>query len=111
MDTLPNGFEPKDENDPKCDEVRGKTEEKLREVGSGWSGFAKAKRLFAFAFDRSRPWRRRALALGALTYFVCPLDLWPDVLPGGLLDDLLVIAFVAAQVLDEFAQTRDGSLG
>lgn len=109
--TLPEGYEPKDETDPRRDEVRRKGEDKFREVGADWSGIAKARRLFGYAFDRSRPWRRRALAIGALAYLICPLDLWPDVLPADRADDLLVIAFVAAQVLDEFVRTRDGRLG
>ena len=40
-----------------------------------------------------------------ILYFVSPLDLIPDILPGGLIDDAAVIAFVVAQTkidLDNF---------
>jgi uncharacterized membrane protein YkvA (DUF1232 family) len=48
---------------------------------------------------RDIPWRSIALVLGALVYFLNPLDAIPDPLPGtGYLDDATVIAFVAGVV-------------
>ncbi len=45
------------------------------------------------AFDRDTPHHVRAALLGALAYFVLPVDVLPDVLPVlGLTDDAAVIA-------------------
>ena len=45
------------------------------------------------AFDRATPMHVRAALLGALAYFVLPLDVLPDVLPAlGLTDDATVLA-------------------
>lgn len=45
------------------------------------------------AFDRNTPHHVRAALLGALAYFVLPLDMVPDVLPVlGLADDAAAIA-------------------
>ncbi len=45
--------------------------------------------------------------IGALAYFVAPLDVIPDFLLGwGLLDDATVIAYVAAQLKQELEQFR-----
>jgi len=52
------------------------------------------------AFDRDTPFRVRAILVGALAYFVLPLDIIPDVLLGlGFTDDLAVLmtAFNAVQ--------------
>jgi uncharacterized membrane protein YkvA (DUF1232 family) len=44
------------------------------------------------AFDPATPLRARAILLGALAYFVVPLDLVPDFLLGlGFTDDLTVL--------------------
>jgi len=40
----------------------------------------------------------RVLAMGAIVYFINPVDLWPDVGPGGLIDDLMVVTGVLLQV-------------
>ena len=45
------------------------------------------------------------LVIVAIIYFVSPIDLIPDILPGGFIDDAAVIAFVIAQIkadLDNF---------
>ncbi len=45
------------------------------------------------AFDRSTPNHVRAVLLGALAYFVLPLDFMPDILPiVGFTDDAALIA-------------------
>lgn len=44
-------------------------------------------------------------ALFAIVYFLSPIDLIPDFLPGGYLDDMFVIAFVVKRIradLDRF---------
>ncbi|MBN8963995.1 MAG: DUF1232 domain-containing protein [Rhizobiales bacterium] len=45
------------------------------------------------AFDRDTPIHVRAALLGALVYFIAPIDMMPDVLPlVGLGDDAAVVA-------------------
>lgn len=46
--------------------------------------------------------REKALLLGALGYFVLPLDFIPDFLPGllGFTDDLVVVTFILKHVKD-----------
>jgi uncharacterized membrane protein YkvA (DUF1232 family) len=46
-------------------------------------------------------------ALAAIIYFLSPIDLIPDFLPGGYLDDIAVIAFVVRRIrvdLDRFLE-------
>ncbi len=101
MTKMPQKYIPESDHDPRVERVRRETEEKLRKVGTGWAGFEKTRRLYRFCFDGRKPWVRRALAFGALIYLIVSTDLWPDWFPGGLLDDLAVIVFVAAQVLPD----------
>ena len=45
------------------------------------------------------------LVIAAIIYFVSPIDLIPDMLPGGFIDDAMVIGFIIAQIksdLDNF---------
>ncbi len=55
---------------------------------------------------RSIPWKSAVYALGALLYFLSPLDLIPDVLVGiGFLDDVAVVVAVVKAIsgdLDAF---------
>ncbi len=52
------------------------------------------------------PWGSIAMVVGAVIYFVSPLDLMPDWFPlAGLIDDAAVLTFVLAQIkndLDKF---------
>jgi len=51
------------------------------------------------AFDRVTPVRAKAVLLGALAYFILPLDAIPDVILGlGFTDDLTVIATAIAMI-------------
>ena len=58
------------------------------------------------------PFRGKALAMAALSYFVSPLDLIPDALGGaGYLDDAMVVRMVHTRLEQEiaaFARWRDG---
>jgi len=76
-----------------------------------WDDLDKLMRLVrAWAVGRydAIPWRTVAMAIGALVYFVNPLDAIPDVLLGiGYLDDASVLAMVVASLrgdLEKFAQ-------
>jgi uncharacterized membrane protein YkvA (DUF1232 family) len=54
------------------------------------------------------PWETIALALGAVIYFVSPVDLIPDFIPvAGYVDDAAVIAFVIASLKNDLDNFRD----
>ena len=48
--------------------------------------------------DEDTPAWARATIIGALIYFISPLDAVPDFLPGGFVDDLAVLGAAAAMV-------------
>jgi uncharacterized membrane protein YkvA (DUF1232 family) len=53
------------------------------------------------AFDRKTPLRVQATLIGALAYFVMPLDVVPDILPVlGFTDDAAVLATALKLVID-----------
>jgi len=67
------------------------------------------------AIDPEVPWRVRATLIGALAYFVAPLDAVPDVLLGiGFSDDATVligaITMVAAHITDEHRKRARNAL-
>ena len=70
--------------------------------------------LIAYANNdyRSIPWKSAVYALGALLYFLSPLDLIPDVLVGiGFLDDVAVVVAVVKAIsgdLDAFRAWEAG---
>ncbi len=52
------------------------------------------------------------MIVGALLYFVSPIDAVPDLLAGiGLLDDVAVIGFVASQLKQELEKFREWETG
>ncbi len=52
------------------------------------------------------------MIVGALLYFVSPIDAVPDLLVGiGLLDDVAVIGFVAGQLKNELEKFREWETG
>ncbi|MDE2976310.1 MAG: DUF1232 domain-containing protein [Acidobacteriota bacterium] len=62
--------------------------------------------------DYRAPWPTLVLLLAAVVYFLNPFDFIPDVLlPWGLVDDSLVIAWVVARCrteIDKFTVWRQG---
>ncbi len=47
---------------------------------------------------REIPWKSLVSAIGALLYFVNPLDLLPDVILFGFVDDALVVGYVLSSI-------------
>lgn len=57
---------------------------------------------------RDVPWETVALAIGAIAYFVSPIDLIPDFIPiAGYLDDAAVIGFVIASAANDLHNFRE----
>jgi uncharacterized membrane protein YkvA (DUF1232 family) len=49
------------------------------------------------------PWRIIAAIAGAIIYFVSPIDIIPDFLPGGYLEDATVIWFARDLAMDDLS--------
>ncbi len=89
----------------------------LGEVWSYLTALFRLLRAYIRGEYRDIPWASIVLVIVAIIYFVSPIDLMPDILPGiGFIDDAAVIAFVVAQIkadLDNFlaweiVQAEDG---
>ena len=69
--------------------------EKLERVGKKLSFINDIKALYSYMLDPAVPWYRKSIVLGALIYFITPIDSIPDLVPlVGYLDDLGVITAV-----------------
>ncbi len=54
---------------------------------------------------RPLPWKSLVLALAGILYFLNPLDISPDVIPGiGFLDDAGILALVVNSIRDDLRQ-------
>ncbi len=78
----------------------------LAEVWSYMTALFRLLRAYIRKDYRDIPWGPIVLVIVAIIYFVSPIDLISDILPGiGLIDDAAIIAFVVAQIkadLDNF---------
>jgi hypothetical protein len=54
--------------------------------------------LYYATLDKELPIKDRLMVLAALGYFILPLDIIPDALPGGFADDTAALFFVLKQV-------------
>jgi uncharacterized membrane protein YkvA (DUF1232 family) len=69
--------------------------EKVEKVGKKLSFMKDVKALYNYMLDSGVPWYRKSIVLGALIYFITPIDSVPDLVPlVGYLDDLGVITAV-----------------
>lgn len=56
--------------------------------------------------DKVKP-ATKAIIIGALGYFISPFDLIIDVMPGGLMDDMAMIAFVVNLIASDIPAGLD----
>lgn len=69
--------------------------EKVERVGKKISFAKDIKALYNYMRDKHVPWYRKSIVIGALIYFISPIDAVPDLAPlVGYLDDLGVITAV-----------------
>ena len=54
--------------------------------------------LYYATFDKDLPVKDRLLVIAALGYFILPLDLIPDTIPGGFTDDAAALAYVERHI-------------
>ncbi len=68
---------------------------KVEKVGNKIRFAKDVKALYRYMRDKYVPWYRKSIVIGALIYFISPIDAIPDLAPlFGYLDDLGVIAAV-----------------
>jgi len=78
---------------------------KVERVGKKLSFTKDIKALFNYFLDKSIPWYRKSIVVGALVYFIMPIDSIPDLAPLiGYLDDLGVITAVVKFLGSELTQ-------
>jgi uncharacterized membrane protein YkvA (DUF1232 family) len=81
---------------------------KVEKVGKKLSFTKDVKALFNYFVDGSIPWYRKSIVVGALVYFIMPIDSIPDIAPLiGYLDDLGVITAVIKYLGSELTQYYD----
>lgn len=79
--------------------------EKLERVGKKINFARDVKALYKYMSDRYVPWYRKSIVVGALIYFISPIDTIPDLAPlVGYLDDLGVITAVLKFLGSELIQ-------
>ncbi len=77
------------------EEVEERLWEKLERVGKKINFAKDVKALYRYMRDKYVPWYRKSIVIGALIYFISPIDTIPDLAPlVGYLDDLGVIMAV-----------------
>ena len=78
---------------------------KVERVGKKISFAKDIKALFSYFSDSRIPWYRKSIVLGALVYFIVPIDAIPDLAPlVGYLDDLGVVTAVIKFLGSELTQ-------
>lgn len=81
---------------------------KVEKVGKKLSFTKDVKALFNYFVDNNIPWYRKSIVVGALVYFIMPIDTIPDLAPlVGYLDDLGVITAVIKYLGSELTQYYD----
>ena len=60
--------------------------------------------LYYASFDKSLPVKDRLMVVAALGYFILPLDLIPDTLPGGFTDDAAAALYVVKHIWNNLSE-------
>lgn len=77
------------------EEVEERLWEKIERVGKKINFAKDIMALYRYMKDSNVPWYRKSIVVGALVYFISPIDAIPDIAPlVGYLDDLGVIMAV-----------------
>ncbi|MEK6482165.1 YkvA family protein [Catalinimonas sp. 4WD22] len=90
---------------------------KIRAVGNDNESLQKLKhqvntlnrmiRAYVSGEYRNVPWKNLLTVTAGIVYFVMPLDLIPDFLPFGFLDDLTVLMWVFSSVQDSIEEFEE----
>jgi uncharacterized membrane protein YkvA (DUF1232 family) len=80
----------------------------LRRVWDDLITFLRMLRAWATGNYKLLPWKSLSLIIGAVIYFVSPIDAVPDFLPGlGFLDDAFIIGWVMRMIRRDVASFRE----
>jgi len=110
FDALDFGGESEEETRDKIDYVEENLWEKLERVGKKISFARDILALVKYMRDPLVSWHRKAIVVGALIYFISPIDTIPDIAPlVGYLDDLGVITAVLKFLGHELIPYYDSS--
>ena len=109
------GFEPADRLAKDRDSVRRRFWSKLKRVAARLPFAEDLLAAYYCAFDKQTPRHVQAALLGAVAYFILPLDFVPDMLPVlGFTDDAAVLAtairMVASHITDDHRQAARAAL-
>jgi len=80
---------------------------KIAEMRDHIAALLRLIRAYAKGDYRAISWESLVLIVAGLIYFVSPLDLIPDFLPVGLIDDAAVLAFVISVVAQELVDFEE----
>jgi uncharacterized membrane protein YkvA (DUF1232 family) len=90
------------------EEVEERLWNKVERAGSKINFAKDVKALYRYMRDKSVPWYRKSIVVGALIYFISPIDTIPDIAPLiGYLDDLGVIMAVVKYLGSEIVPYYD----
>jgi uncharacterized membrane protein YkvA (DUF1232 family) len=81
--------------------MRGFAKGPLAELVDDLKTLLRLLKAYAKGDYREIPLESMVIIVGAVLYVVSPIDIIPDALPGGLLDDASVLAFALKMVNDE----------
>jgi uncharacterized membrane protein YkvA (DUF1232 family) len=80
----------------------------LRRVWDDLITFLRMLRAWATGNYKLLPWKSLSLIIGAVLYFMSPIDMIPDFLPGlGLMDDAFIITWVMRMIRRDVAAFRE----
>lgn len=87
---------------PELDEKFKKVPDKLNKLVSQVKLLYELIRAYIDGSYREIPWLSIATAVAALVYFLSPIDILPDMIPGiGYVDDLLVVRFALSAIASD----------
>ena len=105
LNELSKDYQSKEKVDQETEEMDGKLWEKLEAVGKKISFAKDIIALYRYLTDTKVQWYRKSIVVGALIYFLTPIDSIPDIAPlVGYLDDLGVITAVLKYLGHELMQ-------
>jgi len=95
VDELEDSYSSRQQYEYGREEVEERLWEKVERTGKKVSFIRDVMALYQYMADSNVQWYRKSIVVGALVYFITPIDLVPDIAPLiGYMDDLGVITAV-----------------
>jgi len=89
-----------------------KNKDQLKSMWESLMSLCRMIRAWAKGEYEGLPWKTIVMALAAILYFLNPLDLAPDFIPGvGYLDDAVVLGFVIRSIQRDLGKFLDWESG